>query len=296
MKTGKSILLAFLLNLCFSIFELIGGLFTGSVAIASDALHDMGDAVSIGISYAMERKSHRPADTRYTYGYGRYSVIGGAITTLILLTGSITIIGQSIQRIVDPSAIHYDGMLFMAVIGAAVNFIAAWFTRDGDSINQKAVNLHMLEDVLGWIVVLVGAVVMRCTGWVILDPIMSMGVAVFILFHAIRNLSEILSVISEKIPDQVDPEQLTNALTKLPGILDIHHLHIWSLNGHQHCATVHIVSDDDPHQIKDAVREIFEKHHINHVTIESETTREHCHHSHCHISAHAHAHHHHHHH
>ncbi len=296
MKTGKSILLAFLLNLCFSIFELIGGLFTGSVAIASDALHDMGDAVSIGISYALERKSHRPADTRYTYGYGRYSVIGGAITTLILLAGSIMIIGQSIQRIVDPSAIHYDGMLFMAVIGAAVNFIAAWFTRDGDSINQKAVNLHMLEDVLGWIVVLVGAVVMRCTGWVILDPIMSMGVAVFILFHAIRNLSEILSVISEKIPDQVDPEQLTNALTKLPGILDIHHLHIWSLDGHQHCATVHIVSDDDPHQIKDAVRDIFEKHHINHVTIESETPQEHCHHSHCHISAHAHAHHHHHHH
>lgn len=296
MKTGRSILLAFLLNLCFSIFELIGGLLTGSVAIASDALHDMGDAVSIGISYALERKSHRPADTRYTYGYSRYSVIGGAISTLILLTGSIVIIYQSIVRILEPSSIHYDGMLIMAVIGAIVNCIAAWFTRDGDSINQKAVNLHMLEDVLGWIVVLVGAVLMRFTGWVVLDPIMSMGVALFILFHAGSNLSEILSVISEKIPDEIDPVQVADALTALPGVIDVHHLHIWTLDGHQHCATVHIVSDNEPHQTKHAVREVFEMHHITHVTIESETPREHCHHSHCNISAHAHTHHHHHHH
>lgn len=295
MKTGRSILLAFLLNLSFSIFEFIGGLLTGSVAIASDALHDMGDAVSIGISYVLERKSHRPADARYTYGYGRYSVIGGAITTLILLTGSVAIIYQSIQRILDPSTIHYNGMLIMAVIGAVINCIAAWFTRDGDSINQKAVNLHMLEDVLGWIVVLVGAVVMRCTGWIILDPIMSMGVAVFILFHAVKNLCEILSVILEKTPDEIDPDRLTKELAKLTGVLDVHHLHIWSLDGHQHCATVHIVSDADPHLMKDAVREVFKKHHISHVTIESETKQEHCHHRKCDLSAHAHSHHHHHH-
>ena len=161
MKTEKNILIAFLLNLFFSVFEFAGGLFTGSVAIVSDAIHDMGDAASIGISYFLEKKSKKLPDETHTYGYARYSVIGSVITTLILLVGSCFVVYNAIGRIIVPTKIHYDGMILFAIVGVAVNFCAALFTREGDSLNQKAVNLHMLEDVLGWAVVLVGAVVMR---------------------------------------------------------------------------------------------------------------------------------------
>ncbi|MBR5246131.1 MAG: cation transporter, partial [Clostridia bacterium] len=175
MRTEKNILIAFILNLSFSIFEIIGGFFTGSVAIVSDAIHDMGDAASIGISYFLEKKSKKQPDETYTYGYARFSVIGSVITTLILLFGSVMVIYNAVMRIFNPVEINYNGMIIFAVVGAVVNFIAAYFTKDGDSLNQKAVNLHMLEDVLGWIVVLIGAIIMRFTDISIIDPIMSIA-------------------------------------------------------------------------------------------------------------------------
>ena len=200
MKTERNILIAFILNLAFSIFEFVGGFFTGSVAIVSDAVHDIGDAASIGVSYFLEKKSKQKPDEHYTYGYTRYSVIGSVITTLILLVGSVLVVYNAVVRIFNPTPINYDGMIVFAIIGAAVNILAAFVTREGDSLNQKAVNLHMLEDVLGWIVVLVGAVIMRFTDISIIDPLMSIGVAVFIFINAIRNLKEAVDLFLEKTP------------------------------------------------------------------------------------------------
>ena len=150
MKTEKNILIAFVLNLAFSVFEFFGGIFTGSVAIVSDAIHDIGDAASIGVAFFLEKKSKKQPDRKYTYGYARYSVIGGLITTLILLVGSCLVVYNAILRIIEPTVINYDGMIVFAVVGVIVNLCAAIFTREGGSINQRAVNLHMLEDVLGW--------------------------------------------------------------------------------------------------------------------------------------------------
>ena len=128
MKTEKNILIAFILNLSFSIFEFIGGIFTGSVAILSDSVHDIGDAVSIGISYFLEKKSKKQPDKTYTYGYARFSVMGSVITTLILLFGSCAVIYNAVIRIFNPVEINYNGMIIFAVIGAVVNFLAAYFT------------------------------------------------------------------------------------------------------------------------------------------------------------------------
>lgn len=180
MKTERNILIAFILNLAFSIFEFVGGIVTGSVAIMSDAVHDIGDAASIGVSYFFEKKGER------------YSLIGAFITTLTLLIGSSITIYNAICRLFAPTEIHYEGMIVFAIVGVCVNLCAAFVTREGDSLNQKAVNLHMLEDVLGWLVVLVGAIVMRFTDFSLLDPIMSIGVSAFILINAIRNLKEII--------------------------------------------------------------------------------------------------------
>lgn len=298
MKTERNIFIAFILNLSFSIFEIIGGFFTGSVAIISDAVHDLGDAASIGVSYFLEKKSKKQPDDIYTYGYSRFSVIGSVITTFILLFGSVTVIYNAALRIINPVEINYNGMIIFAIIGALVNFLAAYFTKDGDSLNQKAVNLHMLEDVLGWVVVLIGAIIMKFTDISIIDPIMSMGVAIFILIHSIKNLKEVIDLFLEKIPNNISIDEIRNHIKGIDGIEDVHHIHIWSMDGQLNFATMHIVTDDNSHEIKDKIREELKEHGIGHATLEIESPDDHCHEEHCHIehSSHSHSHHHHHHH
>jgi len=276
MKTEHNILIAFILNLTFSIFEFVGGIFTGSVAIVSDAVHDIGDATSIGISYFLERKSRKQPDEKYTYGYTRYSVIGGFITTLILLLGSIMMIYNAVLRIITPIEINYNGMLVFAIVGVCVNFCAAFFTRGGDFINQKAVNLHMLEDVFGWVVVLMGAIVMHFTNFALIDPIMSIGVSFFILINAIKNLREVAELFLEKTPHNINVAEIKKYIEGIDSIIDVHHIHIWSMDGQNNSATMHIVTDDNHHKIKEVIREELREHNICHVTIEMESSTEYC--------------------
>lgn len=277
MKTERNILIAFLLNLLFSVFEFFGGLLIGSVAILSDALHDIGDAMSIGVSLFLERKSKKPPDATHSYGYARYSVLGGFITTAILLLGSAAVIYNAIGRIISPTEIHYDGMIVFAVVGVCMNFAAAYFTRNGDTLNQKAVNLHMLEDVLGWVVVLIGAVIMRFTDITVIDPLLSIGVALFILLHSLRNLKEVADLFLEKTPEGICIPELKAQLCKLDGVLDVHHVHVWSIDGRHHSATLHVVAKSDAHAVKEAIRAALLGHGILHVTMELEAEGEPCH-------------------
>ena len=271
MKIEKNILIAFILNITFSIFEFFGGLFTNSISILSDSVHDLGDAISIGISYFMERKSKKHADNKYTYGYIRYSVLGGVITTTILLVGSILVIIGAIKRIINPIEVNYSGMIIFAIIGVIFNIIAAYVTREGESINQKAVNLHMLEDVLGWIVVLIGAIIMNFTDIKIIDPIISIGVALFILINSLKNLKKVLDLFLEKTPDDINIEELKEHLLNIKGVDDIHHIHIWSIDGYNNYATMHIVSKSkDINKIKKEIREELKEHNICHTILETE--------------------------
>ena len=276
MKTEKNILIAFLLNALFSVFEFFGGIFTGSVAIVSDAIHDIGDAISIGISCFLERKSKKQPDEVYTYGYARYSVIGSLITTVVLLFGSSAVIYNALIRIFNPVKIDYNSMIAFALIGVVINFIAAYFTKEGDSLNQKAVNLHMLEDVLGWAVVLIGAIIMRFTDIYIIDPIMSIGVSVFIFVNAIKNLKQIENLFLERLPDNISMEEIKNHLLKIDGVEDVHHIHIWSMDGYNNYATMHVVCDGESYKIKQKIREELKEHHIGHVTLELEEDCENC--------------------
>ena len=281
LKTEKNILIAFVLNLLFSIFEFVGGAVTGSVAIVSDAVHDIGDAMSIGVSYFLEKKSKKQPDEIYTYGYVRYSVIGSLITTVILLFGSVAVVYNAVVRVFNPVKIDYSGMIVFALIGATVNFVAAWFTKDGDSLNQKAVNLHMLEDVLGWIVVLLGAIIMRFTDIYVIDPIMSIGVAVFIFANAVKNLRQIGDLFLERIPEDIDIDKIKEHILEIDGVSDVHHIHLWSMDGYIHYATMHIVTDREQSTIKREIREELKEHKISHVTLELELPGEDCHEQNC---------------
>ncbi|MBR2241165.1 MAG: cation transporter [Clostridia bacterium] len=296
MKTDKNILIAFILNLAFSILEFIGGAFTNSVAIISDSVHDMGDAMSIGISYFLEKKSKKKPDDKHTYGYIRYSVLGSTITTVILLVGSILVIYNSILRIINPVEINYDGMIIFAIVGVIINFAAAYFTREGDSLNQKSVNLHMLEDVLGWVVVLIGAILMRIFDITYIDPILSICVAIFILVNAYKNFKSILDVFLEKTPNNIDISELKEHLNEIDEVIDVHHIHVWSMDGFTHFATMHVTAKENSKEVKDKIRDELKEHGIGHVTIELESENENCCSKNCVIEANTEGHHHHHHH
>lgn len=297
MNSDKKIFIAFILNLFFSVFELVGGTITGSVAILSDALHDLGDAAAISVSWILERISKKKPDKTHTYGYARYSVVGSLITTLILVFGSAAVIYSSVLRIINPVEINKNGMIIFAVVGLLVNFLAVWFTSKGESLNQKAVNLHMLEDVLGWAVVLVGAVVIKFTEFYIIDPIMSLGVAIFILINALMHFKEAFDLFVEKTPHGINLDELTHHILEIEGVKGVHHLHIWSIDGINNYATMHIVTDAEGQYIKKKVKEELLEHGICHATLELETADEQCADECCHPphgDHHSHSHHHHH--
>lgn len=271
MKSDKKILVAFLLNIAFSIFELVGGLITNSISIISDAIHDFGDALSIGSSLILEKISKRKPNSVYSYGYARYSILGALITTIVLTIGSVFVIISGINRILNPETINYDGMIIFAIFGVLINFLAAYFTRDGESINQKAVNLHMLEDVLGWVVVLIGSILMKYTNISILDSVMSIGIAIFILINAFKNLKEILDIFLEKIPKNISIEELKRHIMEIKGIDDVHHIHVWSIDGTTNYSTMHIVTKEkNIKEIKNKIRKEMEEYDIIHTTIEIE--------------------------
>ncbi|MEG0407767.1 MAG: cation diffusion facilitator family transporter [Bacilli bacterium] len=268
MKTEKNILIAFILNLSFALFEIVGGILTNSVAILSDAIHDLGDALSIGISFFLEKKSKKKPNKEYTFGYARYSVLGALITTSILTVGSLFMIVSSIIRLFNPVTLNYNGMILIAVIGTIVNLAAVFITKKGDSLNQKSVNLHMFEDVLGWIVVLIGSILMNIFNISVLDSIMSIGIAIFILIHAILNLNTILNLFLEKTPNNININELEKELLKIKGVKNIHHIHVWSLDGINNFITLHAILED-----KMLIKEInkkLKKFGITHSTIQTE--------------------------
>lgn len=267
MNTKRNILIAFLLNLIFSVFEFFGGIISGSSAILSDAVHDLGDALSIGVSFFLERKNKREADEKYTFGYTRYSILGSIITTLVLLIGSCLVVFGAVRRLIHPTVINYNEMILFAVIGVVVNLSAALITRKGNSLNQKAVNLHMLEDTFGWAIVLLGALVMRLTDITIIDPIISIVTTIFVLIHAIKNLKSSLEIMLEKCPENIDVNVLKKELTSLDGVNEIKSLRVWSLDEDNIFAVCHIVAENGIAQ-KKKIKDVLEKHGITHSTVE----------------------------
>jgi len=277
MKTDKNILVAFLLNFFFSIFEFIGGILTNSISIISDSVHDFADSISIAISYILEKISKRKPNDKYTYGYLRYSVLGAVITTTILFTGSIIVIFNAVKRVINPVEVNYSGMIIFALVGVVVNFIAAKVTRHGHSLNQKSVNLHMLEDVFGWLIVLIGAIVMKFTNIYIIDSILSLIVALYIIIHAIKNLKEIMNIFLEKVPSNINITELKKIILEIKEVIDVHHVHVWSMDGYNNFATMHVVADNNTNDIKEVIRHKLSHKGINHVTIEIESSKDYCH-------------------
>ena len=167
-------------------------------------------------------------------------------------------------------------MIVFAVIGLVVNLVATYYTHGGKSINQKSINLHMIEDVFGWLIVLVGSVVIRYTGLYVIDSILSVFVAIFIIINSVRNLIQILEIFLIKTPKDINVNQLIEHIKTVDGAIDVHHLHVWTIDGEINCATLHLVVKEKNRGIMMGVKKEMKEHGISHATIEMETPEENC--------------------
>ena len=280
-ETAKNIQVAFLLNLFFTIVEIVGGLMTNSMAVLSNAIHDLGDCLSLGLAWYFQKVAKKGSDTSYSYGYKRFSLLGAVINSIMLIVGSIIILTIAIPRILNPEMTKTGGMIAFAVLGVLVNGIAALRLKKGNSINEKVVSLHLLEDVLGWSAVLIGSIVMRYVDIPVLDPIMSIGIACFVLYNAISNVRQSFRIILQGIPTKISPNEITKYLEQIDGIETTHDLHIWSEDGNYNVLTVHVVLTgsmemDKLAELKVQIRDILKEKEVHHATIEFETPDERC--------------------
>lgn len=278
-KSGINV--AFFLNLGFTILEIIGGFFTNSVAILSDALHDLGDSLSLGLAWYFEKLAKKGRSDNYSYGYRRFSVLGAIINSIILILGSIFIIREAVIRLNSPEDVHAPGMFVLAIIGIVVNGIAVLRISPGNSLNARVVRLHLLEDVFGWAAILIGAGIMMIWPIPWIDPVLSIAISVFILYQVVRRLLSSLKIVMQAIPSNVDIASIKKVILAIPEVQSIHDPHIWTLDGSYHIFTVHVVVNNDiPREqlpvIKRKVREALRETDIRHITVELEFAGEDC--------------------
>jgi cobalt-zinc-cadmium efflux system protein len=273
--------LVFFLKLKFKIIEVAGGLWTNSIAILADAVHDFGDCVSLGVAWYLQKLSVRIANNSFTYGYRRFSMLGSLVTGGVLVAGLIFVLGSAIERLASPEAVHAPGMLGMAVIGIAFNGVAVWKLSGGQSMNEKVVRWHLFEDVLGWVGVLIGAGIMMIWDLPIIDPLLSILLSLFILWNVIRNLKISFGYFLQQVPASFDSEKFTGDLHKLDGVVSSHHTHCWTLEGEHHVFSTHVVmqsstSREAIYQMKQSILELLGDGSFEHITIEVELEGERC--------------------
>lgn len=270
---SKNLKTAFFLNFFFAIIEIVGAILTNSVAVLADAFHDLGDSLSLAMAWLLERYAHKQPDSKYTYGYARFSLLGALLNSVILIFGSALIIYNAGRRLFFPVPVKPAGMIMLAVLGIIINGLATWKMQHGSSLNEKVVFWHLLEDVLGWVVVLLGSVAMYFYDLPIIDPLLSIGIALYLLANVIPNLLKVVRIFFEGVPLDYSTAKLRLDLLQNEVVIDVHHLHLWSLEGEMVMASFHIVVKDDLAtsqiiELKNTLKKHLKEKGIGHVTIE----------------------------
>ena len=280
-QSGKNLKIAFFLNLSFTILEFIGGMYVNSIAIVSDAVHDLGDSLSLGTSWYLDRKSKQGAPDKFSFGYTRFSLLGALINSLVLIGGSIYVIYEAVGRILEPEHSDAQGMIIFAIVGVLVNGYAAWKMSGGQSLNERVVSWHLLEDVLGWVAVLVVAIVLSFQDIHYLDPALSLLITAYILWNVIQRLRETLFIFLQGVPNDVSLSEIEEKLRTIDHVDSIHHTHVWLLDGEHHVLTSHLKlkNIDDFAQVlavKKQARELLRGYPFSHHTLETELDSETC--------------------
>ena len=271
----ENIKIAFFLNFGFTILEFFGGLYVNSVAIISDALHDLGDSLSLGLSWYLDHKSKEGSNSSFTFGYTRFSLLGALVNSLVLIAGSVFVINEAVARIISPEQSDAQGMLLFAIIGVSVNGYAAWRVSKGKTLNERVISWHLLEDVLGWVAVLVVSVVLLFKNILYLDPALSLLITAYVLWNVVKRLKETLHLFLQGTPNDVNVDDLKKKFLEQDFAADTNHLHLWSLDGEQNVFTAHLMlknvdSYSDILKAKKKIREILKPYNFSHSTIEVE--------------------------
>ena len=273
---------AFVLNATFTIIEFVGGILTNSMAILADAVHDLGDTLAIGSSLFLESYAQKGRSNAYSFGYKRFSPLGALINGIILLAGSVVIIIETVPRLLSPEPVDAQGMLYLAILGVLMNGAAVWkLRREKDSLNQRTVMLHLMEDALGWVTVLLGSVVLLFTDYYWIDPLLSLGIAGFILWNAFKNLRQVLKIFLQATPDNVNIKVIRQQVLQLGEIADVHDMHVWTLDGQYHVLSAHLVLHQSRpvHElaaVRAQVNKLLKQHCIDHITVQFEVAGEVC--------------------
>ena len=270
MKTKCAVWLAFLLNLSFAIVEFIAGGIFGSSAVLADSVHDLGDALAIGLSAFLETISNRKEDSHYTLGYKRFSLLGAMVTAVILMTGSGMVILENVSKLFHPQPVNDEGLLWLGIIAISVNVLASLVIRKGQTKNESILSLHFLEDTLGWLAVILMAIVLRYTDWYILDPLLSLAISLFILSKAIPRFWSTLRIFLDAVPEGVDIKQVKNDLEQLDNVASINQLNLWTMDGLEKNAIVHVCLENVKHMevFKESIRDLLKESGFQNVTIE----------------------------
>jgi cobalt-zinc-cadmium efflux system protein len=279
--SGKSLRLAFFLNLGFTILELIGGWYVNSVAIVSDAVHDLGDSLALGTSWYLDSLSKKKATDSYSFGYRRFSLLGALINAIILIIGSVFVIREAILRLQNPEFSNAQGMFYFAILGVAINGYAAWKLSRGKTLNERVISWHLIEDVLGWLAVLIASIILIFYPNPYIDPALSLLISIYILWNVVKRLQETVFIFLQGQPSDVDKSQIEAEIRRIPNVESTHHTHIWSLDGERHVFTTHVKlkplnSLDELLLIKNELKKIMHQHPFEHYTIETEIDQEDC--------------------
>ena len=272
---------AFFLNVTFTIIEFIGGILTNSTAIMADAVHDLGDSLSIGFAWFLSKVSEKGSNSEFTYGYRRLSLFGALINGLVLIIGSVWVLTEAIPKLLQPEMPIVEGMIALAVFGVLVNGFAAYKLSKGKTLNERVLNWHLLEDVLGWVAVLIVSIVLLFVDWPILDPALSFLFTLYILINVAKNLWHTIRLFLQAIPDKELSKSVYKTLIELQEVDSIHHLHLWSLDGEHHVLTAHLalqeaLSIQQQLELKKSIAERLSEFNLEHTTIELEMTDEQC--------------------
>ena len=272
---------AFFLNVTFTIIEFIGGILTNSTAIMADAVHDLGDSLSIGFAWFLSKVSEKGSNSEFTYGYRRLSLFGALINGLVLIIGSVWVLTEAIPKLLQPEMPIVEGMIALAVFGVLVNGFAAYKLSKGKTLNERVLNWHLLEDVLGWVAVLIVSIVLLFVDWPILDPALSILFTLYILINVAKNLWHTIRLFLQAIPDKELSKSVYKTLIELKEVDSIHHLHLWSLDGEHHVLTAHLalqeaLSTQQQLELKKSIAERLSRFNLEHTTIELEMTNEQC--------------------
>ncbi|WP_404400816.1 cation diffusion facilitator family transporter [Idiomarina seosinensis] len=272
---------AFVLNLVFTIIEFVGGLLTNSTAILADAVHDLGDTLALGMGWLLNKFSEKEPTASFSYGYQRLSLVAALMNAVVLIAGSGWILVEALPRLFNPVMPQAEGMMLLAVFGVAVNGFAAFKLSKGKTLNERVLNWHLLEDVLGWIAVLLVSIVLMFVDWPILDPLLSIAFTLFILINVLRSLISTIKLFIQATPSKQNYQKIVKQLKMIKHVEDAHHIHFWSLDGEQHVLTAHIVvskelSNTERIQLKDSVSQKLASFDLAHTTIELEYPDEPC--------------------